>query len=164
MFKNELNTPAQVIRVAEYRNCYLRKVHVLFYAIIRPSSVFTFLTTLAQLEQFLCNTILSYYNHDELIILKSRKISWIFHFIVNRKVFPMCHVLIFWQLIAELTRCSEKILLLAFKQINPYVHVWIGTFWKLSFVNLCLRALNSYLPVAGHIPSNTSSWWFFLIV
>lgn len=95
---------------------------------IHPNSVFTLLTTLAQLEQFLCNTILSCFSYGELKILKSGRISWIFHFIVNRKVFLMCCVLIFWQLIAELNRCSKKILLFAFKQVNPFIYVWIWTF------------------------------------
>lgn len=131
---------------------------------IHLNSMFTLLTTLAQLEQFLCNTTLSCFNYGELIILKCGRISWIFHFIVNRKAFSICRVLIFWQLIAELTRCSEKILLFALKQVNPFIYVWIRTFWKLPLVHLCLRALNSYLPVADHIPSNTSSWWFSLII
>lgn len=105
-----------------------------------PSKVFTFLITLVQLEQFLCNTILLSFNYDELIILESGIISWIFYFIINRKVSPVFRVLNLWQLIAESTRWCEKTQLSAIKQIDPFINVWIAIFWKLFLVYLCLRA------------------------
>lgn len=106
---------------------------------ICTSKVFTLLITLAQLEQFLCNTILFSFNYDELIILKSGRISWIFHFIINRKVFPVFCALNLRQWIAEWDRCSEKTQLLAIKQIDLFIHVWIVIFWKLLLVYLCLK-------------------------
>lgn len=109
------------------------------------NSVFTFLITLARLEQFLCNTILFSFNYDELIILKSGRISWIFHFITNGKVSPVFCVLNVLQLIAESTGWSEKTQLFAIKQIDLFVNVWIVAFWKHLLVYLCLRASCSYL-------------------
>ena len=88
---------------------------------LHPNSEFTLPDALAQLKKILCNTILSCFNYGELIIWKSGKISWILHFAVNGKVFPMCCALIFRQLIAELTRCSDKILFIALKPVFIYL-------------------------------------------
>lgn len=48
----------------------------------------------------------SSFNYDELIVLKSGRISWIFHFRINGKVSPVFFVLNILQLIAESTRWS----------------------------------------------------------